>query len=68
MRDALCVVCKVWVQIWQSLKEPCSKVLACGEVATNGRRSLEEAGLVDTAGIKSGLPNLVNIFLLVALC
>lgn len=67
MRGALCVVCKVWVQIWQSLKEPSSKVLGCEEVATNGRRRLEEARLVDTAGIKSGLPTLVNIFLLVAL-
>lgn len=27
-------------------------MLGCGEVATNGRRRLEEAGLMDSAGIK----------------
>lgn len=69
-RGALRMVCKVWVQIWQSLKEPCSKGqqlgVGYGEVAANGRR-LEEAGLVDSVGIKSGLPNLVSIFPLVSL-
>lgn len=69
-RGALSVVGKVWVQIWQSLKEPCSKgqqlSVGCGEVTANGRGRLEEAGPMDSAGVKSGLPNLVNIFLLVA--
>lgn len=61
-----CITCGVQVLGLNSAvsegEEGNSWTLGWEEVATNGSRRL-----VDTAGIKSGLPNLVNIFLLAPL-